>query len=157
MTETVQRARESELVLSEFVPFRLSVLSNTVSEGIAAQYRERFGLTIPQWRVIAVLGQSPDLAAKAIAARTAMDKVAVSRAVAGLLEAGRIERRVSPADGRSSRLSLTEAGRAIYDEVAVIARSYEAELLSVLSGKEREVLNRMLDRLAKQASPSGLW
>ena len=157
MARRLREARESELVLSEFVPFRLSVLSNTVSEGIATQYRERFGLTIPQWRVIAILGQVPDLSAKAVAARTAMDKVAVSRAVAGLLDAGRIERRAVPQDGRSSCLSLTAEGRAIYDEVAVIARAYEADLLSALTGAERQQLNEMLDRLAARASAARLW
>src|ERR1700754_4084535 len=69
------------LHLEHFVPYRLSVLTNIVSMSIAEAYEREFGLSIPQWRVIAVLARYPDLSAIEVAERTAMDKVAVSRAV----------------------------------------------------------------------------
>ena len=82
---TRRRASTTRLDLDHFVPYRLSVLSNRVSDAIARHYSERFGLSIPEWRVMAVLGQTPGLSARDVAARTAMDKVQVSRAVACLL------------------------------------------------------------------------
>lgn len=81
------------LILDRFLPYRLSVLSNTVSTAIANRYTERFDLRIPEWRVLAVLGMQPGLSAADVAARTAMDAVAVSRAVTRLLKQGRLERR----------------------------------------------------------------
>src|SRR3954471_18563188 len=90
--------RAPKLHLEDFLPYRLSVLSNTVSGAIAASYFLHFGLSIPEWRVMAVLAANPGLSAAEVTARTAMDKVAVSRAVAGLIAAGRLHRNPPPAD-----------------------------------------------------------
>ena len=76
--------RTADLQLERFLPYRLSVLSNTISSAIATDYSRRFGLSIPQWRVLAVLADTPNLTAAQISTRTAMDKVAVSRAIASL-------------------------------------------------------------------------
>jgi len=95
---------DSRLVLANFLPFRLSVLSNMVSSAIAAGYAERCGISIPEWRVIAVLAESPGLAAAEVAARTVMDKVAVSRAVATLLAKRHIHRSQSRRDRRRRRV-----------------------------------------------------
>jgi DNA-binding MarR family transcriptional regulator len=78
------------LELERFLPYRLSVLSNRLSNAIARSYEQRFQLSVTEWRVIAVLGRFPGLSANEVAERTAMDKVAVSRAVARLLESGRL-------------------------------------------------------------------
>jgi len=88
------------LDLDTFVPYRLSVLSNTVSQAIAREYEARFGLSVTEWRVLAVLGRYPGLSAVEVAERTAMDKVAVSRAVARLLGDGRIRRNMHSGDRR---------------------------------------------------------
>ena len=93
-----------KLHLENFLPYRLSVLSNTVSGAIAAAYFAHFGLTIPEWRVMAVLAANPGLSAAEVTARTAMDKVAVSRAVAALLAAGRLRRTTAKADRRRTHL-----------------------------------------------------
>ncbi|MDE2182831.1 MAG: winged helix-turn-helix transcriptional regulator [Alphaproteobacteria bacterium] len=140
----------SSLVLDRFIPYRLSVLTNRLSDAIARQYSERFGLTIPEWRVTAVLGESSGLSATDVAARTAMDKVQVSRAVASLVAAGRVARSDDDVDGRVSRLALTRAGRRIYEEIAPLALSLEAEFLSVLTAEERKALDRLLIKLARQ-------
>src|SRR6201996_5696202 len=103
---------QQELNLDRFVPYRLSVLSNRVSSAIAREYSERFGLSIPEWRIMAVLGQSPGLSSRAVAERTAMDKVQVSRAVATLVETKRVQKQADSEDGRVARLSLTPKGRA---------------------------------------------
>lgn len=140
----------NDLVLSRFIPYRLSVLTNRLSDAIARQYSERFGLTIPEWRVTAVLGEEPGLSATDITARTAMDKVQVSRAVASLVAAGRVARTNDDSDGRVSRLSLTRAGQRIYEEVAPLALKLEAEFLSVLSAEERKQFDRLLIKLGRQ-------
>src|SRR5512147_431602 len=95
------------LVLEAFLPYRLSVLSNRVSRAIARRYAKAFDLTIPEWRVIAVLGRRPGLTAKEICEATEMDKVAVSRAVAKLTGAKRVAAYVDEEDGRRQLLSLT--------------------------------------------------
>ena len=103
----------AELDLEHFLPYRLSVLSNRVSQGIARTYEERFGLSVTEWRVIAIIGRYPGLSATEVAQRSAMDKVAISRAVRRLLDQGRIEREHNDADRRARHLRLSDAGRAI--------------------------------------------
>ena len=91
---------KDELILEEFLPYRLSITSHTVSTNIARIYEKRFGVSIPEWRVIAILGRFPGLSAVEVAERTMMDKVAVSRAVTKLIKAGRIDREFADADRR---------------------------------------------------------
>ena len=133
--------------LELFLPYRLSVLTNTMSRAFARRYGERFGLSIPEWRVMAVLGRWPGLTASQVAQRTAMDKVAVSRAVARLLEAGRLSRVADEGDRRRALLHLSPAGQAIHDEVVPQARAFERRVLDGIAPAEREALFRLLDRL----------
>ena len=142
---------EPTLDLAHFVPYRLSILSNRVSSAIARTYSDRFDLTIPEWRVMAILGGAAGLSAGDVAQRTAMDKVQVSRAIARLVENKRVQRVVDAADGRVARLSLTAKGRAIYDEVAPLALELEAKFLDVLSPAERASLDRIMTKLNAQA------
>lgn len=135
------------LELENFLPYRLSILSNTVSQSIAAEYQDRFELSMTEWRVMAVLGRFAELSAREVAERTAMDKVAVSRAVARLVEAGRVDRSIHDGDKRRSVLKLSEAGWAIHDEVAPMARAHERDLLAKLDETERSQLNSILDKL----------
>jgi len=152
-------AAKQRLDLDRFLPYRLSVLSNRVSGAIARQYSDRFGLSIPEWRAMAVLGQlqssAPGLSARDVAARTAMDKVQVSRAVSNLVEHKRVQREADPADGRITRLSLTPKGRAIYDEIAPLALHLEELFLAALSPEERVTLDRLMAKLGRQASLLG--
>ena len=136
------------LDLDRFVPYRLSVLTNRVSSAIARHYSERFNLSIPEWRIIAVLGQNPGLAAREVAMRTAMDKVQVSRAVASLLSAGRITKQAHVSDGRIAHLSLSSKGRAIYEEIVPLALGLEARFLSVLTRTERQTLDQLISKLS---------
>ena len=139
------------LHLEQFVPYRLSVLTNIVSMSIAAAYEREFGLSIPQWRVIAVLARYPDLSAIEVAERTAMDKVAVSRAVQGLLARRRLLRTYDSGDRRRTRLRLSTAGQSVYTRVAPLALSYEKKLLDALSPTDRRALDRLLGRLVERA------
>ncbi|QDW67021.1 MarR family winged helix-turn-helix transcriptional regulator [Luteimonas granuli] len=138
------------LDLERFVPYQLSVLSNVVSQEIAQAYGERFGLAVTEWRVIAVLGRFPGLSAVGVAERSAMDKVAVSRAVARLLERGLLHREVHGDDRRRSVLELSDAGRAVHAQVAPLALAYERELLAPLDEDERAQFMRMLQRLGER-------
>ena len=135
------------LELERFLPYQLSVLANTISQAIAREYAERFGLAVTEWRVLAVLGRYAGLSAVEVAERTAMDKVAVSRAVNSLLKAGRLKRGLHADDRRRSVLALSAKGRKVYDEVAPMALRYERELLAVLSAEERGWLERILGKL----------
>jgi DNA-binding MarR family transcriptional regulator len=147
--------RREKLHLEGFLPYRLSVLSNTVSSAIAAAYFANFGLSIPEWRVMAVLAANPGLSAAEVTARTAMDKVAVSRAVATLLAAGRLQRTTAPADRRRTHLSLTAAGTRVYAQVVPLALKYERQLVAPLSKSELAMLDRVLRVLLGRAVELG--
>jgi DNA-binding MarR family transcriptional regulator len=151
MPSEAKKRTRNRLDLDHFVPYRLSVLSNRVSDAIARHYSERFGLSIPEWRVMAVLGQTPRLSAGEVAARTAMDKVQVSRAVASLLRARRIVRVADDKDGRVTRLSLSRQGTAIYNEIVPLALHLEQVFLAALAPAERATLLSLMDKLAHQA------
>ena len=138
------------LILDEYMPYRLSIASNAVSKLIARAYEDRFGLTIPQWRLMAVLAEKP-LTQQAIVARTAMDKVTVSRAAQGLVNRHLVGRAAHEVDGRSHLLALTEQGRELHAEIAPLALAYEAALLSGLTPAEVETLKRLLLRLETAA------
>jgi DNA-binding MarR family transcriptional regulator len=142
---------EPQLELENFLPYRLSVLSNTVSTRISRAYAGQFGLSIPEWRVIAVLARFPGLNASDVADRTAMDKVMVSRAVAKLLKDGRLLRKAAAGDRRASQLSLSPKGRAIYARVVPVARGIEARLVSALEPEEGAALDRALTKLMDAA------
>ena len=139
---------KNQLKLNGFLPYQLSVLSNRISGLIAHAYDVRFGLKIPEWRVIAVLGEAPGLTASALAQRTAMDKVAVTRAVQRLVKKGQVRRSASQSDGRVTHLSLTAKGRRVYAEVAPVALGYEASITEVLTAEERQVLERVVEKLS---------
>lgn len=142
---------DDPLVLDQFLPYRLSVLSNRLSAAIAESYSRRFGLTIPEWRVIAVLALNPGISAAEVAERTAMDKVAVSRAVRRLLSTGRARRETAAGDRRRSALELTPEGRRIYRRITPALRRYEADLLAGLSVREQRMLDTFLRRLEHRA------
>lgn len=140
-------AEHAPLELEHFLPYRLSILSNAISQSIADDYQRRYDLSVTEWRVMAVLARFDGLSAREVAERTLMDKVAVSRALARLVEAGRVTRATHAGDKRRSVLGLSEAGWALHDEVAPMARAREREVLTKLDGEEQRWLTRILDRL----------
>ena len=135
------------LELEHFLPYRLSVLSNRISQALSRLYSDRFGLTILEWRVLAILGRYPGLAANAVARRGAMDKVQVSRAVHRLLANGRLERRLDPDDRRRSSLRLSPEGKRIYRQIIPAAQAFEQGLLAPLTAGEQSSLDDLLTRL----------
>ena len=137
--------------LERFLPYRISVLANVMSTAIAAAYEERFGLTIPEWRVIAVLSRYPGLSAREVAQKSRMDAVAVSRAVNRLLRAGRLRRAIAPDDRRRSMLEVSDAGAAVYREVAPLALEFERSLLEAISSTEGAQFERLIGVLTERA------
>lgn len=142
---------KEELILEEFLPYRLAVLSHTVSTTIAKVYEKRFGVSIPEWRVIAILGRFPGMSAVEVADRTMMDKVAVSRAVTKLIKNGRIDRQFADADRRRSILNLSEEGQRVHNEVAQLALAFEEDLLHGIDEDDFEQFNIVLERLLAKA------
>lgn len=143
------------LSLERFLPYRLSVVSNRISKALAQTYQEKFGLTRPQWRVLAVLGEHGVLTANQITDYTAMDKVAVSRAVNALVSEKLIKQKGDKTDKRKTVLSLTAGGKRTYQAVIPLAQAYENQLLSTLTESEQAALNRVLTKLdAADLSPS---
>ena len=148
---------KEELILEDFLPYRLSILAHTVSGTVASVYDKQFNLSIPEWRVIAILGRFPGLSAVEVAERTLLDKVAVSRAVTKLIKNGRIDRQFADADRRRSILNLSDEGRRVHDEIAPLALQFERNLLQDFSAEDVEQLNIIMDRLlarARQIGPS---
>lgn len=140
-----------DLKLSDYLPYRLSVASNEVSRLIAQSYEDRFGLKIPEWRVIAVLAEFNAHTQAEIVAKTAMDKVTVSRTVASLVARDLVRRSINEADGRSQIVALTKAGKRLFDDIAPLARDYEARLLDGFSPREIDSLKTLLQRIEARA------
>ena len=139
------------LKLESFLPYRLSLLSNTVSGNIAATYQDKFGISMAQWRIMAVLAEYPDISADDVCQRTQIEKSVVSRAIARLLERHLVTREIDGDDKRRSILRLSETGLSVYDEVMPISEAFEKKLLATLSKSERESLSALLHKLQAEA------
>lgn len=136
-----------KLSLARFLPYRLNVLATVTSEGLGRIYGERFGIGIPEWRVLATVGEFGSITAKAIGRHAHMGKVKVSRAAAALEVRGLLARKPNADDLREAFLVLTPSGQAMYDEIAPLALDYEASLNATLTTDERAVLDEMIGRL----------
>jgi DNA-binding MarR family transcriptional regulator len=148
----LKKESPTRIHLEEFLPYRLSLASNAVSQVIARAYEDEFGLKMHEWRVIAVLAEADELTQQEIVARTKMDKVTVSRAAQVLEKRKLLERRPHDQDARSLRLSLTAAGRKVHAQVLPVAFELEAEVLEGLSGEQIEELKRVLAHLEAAAA-----
>ncbi|MEZ5708245.1 MAG: MarR family winged helix-turn-helix transcriptional regulator [Blastomonas sp.] len=137
--------------LGEFMPYRLSITSNAVSDLIAREYRSKFGLKIAEWRVMAVLGDVGEMTQRELVAATRMDKVAVNRATKTLEERALIVRNPNARDGRSHHLTLTGAGKALHAEIMPLAMDMESRIIGALSEAEQATLAEMLERLLRRA------
>jgi DNA-binding MarR family transcriptional regulator len=143
----LSRRDTTTFLLERFLPYRLSVLTNLMSRAFAKSYGRRFGLTIPEWRAMAVLGRFAPLSANEICQRTAMDKVRVSRAVTRLKKAGLVERSTDRSDRRRSALRLSPAGKRIHADIVPLARAIEARFLAGLTRREIVALDRLVAKL----------
>lgn len=140
------------LKLNDFLPYRMSIASNAVSDAVATAYRNLFGLRIPEWRLVAVLAEGGAMSQQALCGRTRMDKVTVSRAAIGLVERGLIARAANPTDQRSHLVALTPEGWQLYEQVAPKALELERRLFERFSEEEKALLSAMLARIEAAAT-----
>ena len=136
-----------EFLLEEFLPYELSVAANHTSRLFARHYSKEFGLSIAEWRVMAVVGRLGDISPGGVVERAEMDKVKVSRAAASLVAAGLLEQQPDPDDGRVRRLRLTARGERVHQAIIPRARALEAQLAEGLSAAEWSALRQVLRRL----------
>ena len=137
------------LDLDRFLPYRLDILAEAVSRALSRIYKDKYGLGVPEWRVLAHLGQFAPITAKAVAAHSRMHKTKVSRAVAALEAQGFLVRTGSHEDRREEQLSLSAKGKAAYADLAPKAADFAGHLLDDLSATERRALDGAIDRLLK--------
>lgn len=143
---------EAALKLDEFLPYKLNVCSNQVSQALSRIYADRYKIGVPEWRVLVTLGEFGMMTAKAIGIHSCMHKTKVSRAVALLERRKLVVRRANRADLREAFLSLTPAGRDIYNELTPIALDFAEQLLSVVDAADRAALDRALKKLIERSS-----
>lgn len=140
-------ADPADFDLDRFLPYRVNVLASRMSRDLARAYEARFGISIPEWRVLAHLAQNRDVSVREIHERVDMDKSKVSRAAARLESLGLIEKKANPADGRLVALQLSRKGRRLFGEIAPIALDYEARALARLDAAERAAFLAALEKL----------
>ncbi len=136
--------------LATFLPYQLSVTSNAVSGRIAQEYRSRFGLSVPEWRVMAVLGDAGPLTQRDLTRRTLMDKVAVNRACKVLEDRGLACRRPNEQDGRSHLLELTGAGADVHAQIMPLASEMERRMFGCFDQAELEQFRALLEKVRSQ-------
>ena len=137
--------------LDDFLPYQLSTSSNAVSDLIASEYKSRFGLKIPEWRVMAVLGSRGASTQRHLVEATLMDKVTVNRAVKTLVDRALLRRSPNDADGRSHHLMLSDTGRDLYDQIMPAAEAMEKKIMAVLSVEELDQLSGLLAKIKQSA------
>lgn len=142
----------SQLKLEKFLPYRLVHLSQTVSKAFYAAYPNEFDLTIPQWRMIALLGQKAPQAALELVASSGMDKVQVSRACDSLSKQGFLSRAIDPSDRRKLQLELTETGKQAHRNYTEIAVAWEKRLLQCLDKEEQNPFDQILNAIFESSS-----
>lgn len=133
--------------LAAFMPYRMAITSSAVSGYISDEYHDRFGLKLPEWRIMAVLGDTGTATQRDLVRATLMDKVAVNRACKLLEARGLLCRNPNAADGRSHHLALTDAGTALYEQIWPQAYAAYERIFAVLSPRETDKLRELLDKL----------
>ncbi len=146
------RGDSAPLKLEEFLPYRLNVAASLVSQALSRIYAERYGIGVPEWRVLVTLGQFGVMTGKAIGAHSHMHKTKVSRAVAILEMRKLLARRANRSDLRESFLALTPAGRAMYDDLAPIALDFARRLVEVIDPADRPAFERAVARLTERSA-----
>lgn len=136
--------------LARFYPYRFAVLGKLISENFAEVYHLRFGLTIPEWRLIAVLAQYGPISAQEASQFAGLDKVKVSRAIAALQEAKLIVRVVDPSDRRKVQLSLSAKGKRTYQSISKMALDWEKGVAKDLDESQLALLDRVINKVMKQ-------
>ena len=151
-TGSARLGDEAPLKLENFLPYQLNVVASLVSQALSRIYSRRYGIGVPEWRILITLGQYEAMTAKAIGAHTHMHKTKVSRAVALMEKRRLLARRANRDDMREAFLSLTAAGRAMYEEVAPHALDFARRLTEILTPADRDAFNRVLSQLTARSA-----
>jgi DNA-binding MarR family transcriptional regulator len=146
------RSDGAPLKLERFLPYRLNVVASLVSQALSRIYADRYGIGVPEWRVLVTLGQYGIMTGKAIGAHSHMHKTKVSRAVALLEKRKLVARRANRADLRESFLALTPTGRTMYEDLAPIALQFTNRLSEVIDPADRAAFERAVDRLTERSA-----
>jgi DNA-binding MarR family transcriptional regulator len=147
MTVPEDPSKAGEFQLARFLPYRIVALGQGLGQLLSRQYADDFGITMPEWRTLALIGEHGQLTAADVVRRTPLDKVAVSRAASALAEKGLVVRTPHKEDGRAVTLSLTDKGREVYYEIGKRGLRVEGEVLAALSTSERQELLELLGKL----------
>jgi len=142
-----QKNVAATLKLERFAPYRLSILSNRISDIIAAAYRDRFALSVTEWRIVAVLGENDGISGEQVSVKTQIEKSILSRAIKKLLNRQIVERSFDSNDRRRQALKLSTLGKDIYSQVVPLSLDYEKKLLTCFSEQERQQFSAYIDRL----------
>jgi len=140
------------LKLRHFLPYRLNHLAETVSKSFSKIYADTYGIGIPEWRVLAILGECDAMTARDVCEATSMHKTKVSRAVAALEKRKFLQRDTNPLDQREQTLRLSSAGIAVYEDIVPRALAYSKELEDTLTSEQKSLLDDLFARLHKAAS-----
>jgi DNA-binding MarR family transcriptional regulator len=148
----MRAADEAPLKLETFLPYQLNVVSSLVSLALSRVYARRYGIGVPEWRLLVTLGQYGVMTGKTIGAHTHMHKTKVSRAVALMEKRRLVTRRANRDDKREAFLSLTGSGRAMYEEVAPHALDFAERLMQILDPADRAAFHRALRQLTERSA-----
>jgi|SRR5579859_2554418 len=151
-SDSPDTASAAPLKLEEFLPYRLNVVASLVSQALSRIYVDRYGIGVPEWRILVTLGQFDTMTAKAVGAHSHMHKTKVSRAVGALERRKLIVRRENRADRREAFLSLTPAGRIVYQELAPGALEFARQLFETIDPADRAAFERAVARLTEQSA-----
>lgn len=146
MTETLKK-----FDLNDYIPCQLATLTQSIMRSVASLFEDRYGISFPEWKVLAIIRAKPGLSAVAVARLAQMDTVAVSRAVTKLLDRGLLIREIDSEDRRRSVLDVSAEGRELHDQIAPLASKLEASLLEELSEEERRVFAKAIRVLHSKA------
>ena len=146
---------DNRIALESFLPYQFSVIASRVSRGLARLYTVRFDLSVPEWRIMTVLGGFPGVSANEVCELTAMDKVRVSRGVARLLQFERIRRDSDPSDRRRSKLYLSDTGLKVYDQIIPVAHAYQDKLMADLDSDEMRTPEILLAKIESGVAAIG--
>jgi len=147
----MKKTNQQILNLERYLPYRLSILSNRISANIADTYSDKFGLSVTEWRIMAVVGEYPNVSADEVSVKTQIEKSMLSRAITKLLQRNLLEREFDCKDKRRSMLRLTTTGISVYDEVVPVSYDYERVLLTCFNDTEKDQFSELIDRLYQQA------
>ena len=139
------------LVLERFLPYRISILSNRISGIIAKTYKNKFALSVNEWRIMAMLGEYPGASADEVSAKIQIEKSIVSRALKNLLLRTLVERVVDSEDRRRHNLSLSVTGLDIYNQIVPVSYNYEQQLLTCFTEKEKALFDTLREKLYRHA------